>query len=189
MNTQKILNYFNKNNIDINLESTNNIFIDVHTLSEDIFTNIAKYIRNARYEVNVTFYNWYTETDPAKIICKALEYAISKFVPSSEYPYFVIRFMFSEHITQKGYIYKELQKAFQLYNLGTLNIKIYLYIHVYYTLGSFHFKYITIDGEYSLITGANIQNKFNFIDNKSTNWLDIGIILRGEITTFIIYKC
>lgn len=182
MNISRVLNYFQNNGINTQNYTQNNEFLGVWTSPKDIYENIAEYIKNAKYEVNLTFYNWYTDTDPARVLCNALQVAISNFITTPEYPKFVIRFMFSEQIVQKGYILKELNKAIQLYNLETPNTCIYICVKNYYSLGSYHFKYITIDCKYSLVTGANVQNRFNF---NGDNWSDIGIILYGEITTLI----
>jgi hypothetical protein len=188
MNIDRFRKYFAEYKNESDIYSEKNQFLGVWSSGRDIFSNIGGYIANAKYEVNFTFYNWYTDTDPARIICVALKTAISKFIPTSTYPKFMIRFMFSEQIIQKGYVLKELKKAIAIYDLSTPFSTIFISINTYYGLGSYHFKYITIDGEYSLITGANVQNKFNFTEDSkepNDNWHDIGIICRGEITTLI----
>ena len=49
--------------------------------------------------------------------------------------------------------------------------------------GSFHDKYLIIDGKYSLITGANVENNNN---NDPRRWHDTGISLEGPVTNSIL---
>lgn len=159
----------------------NNQFLEVSTSSKDIFFGISKYIANAKFEVNLTFYNWYTNTDPANVILTALNIALQQFIPTKEHPKFIIRFLFSESIFRKDYITSELNDAINLYDLSKAEIQIY--IKRYYGLGSYHFKYICIDNDICLITGANVQDTSNFIQRtKIYDWSDIGLILRGDAT-------
>ena len=189
MQLQQFLTQNNHTYSDLtDIYSTQNQFLEVHTSSRDIFYGISKYIASAKYEVNLTFYNWYTDTDPADVILTALWMAIQGFIPTQENPQFIIRFLFSESIFQKGYVLKELTWGIEKYNLSTPICKIQIFVKRYYGLGSYHFKYVTIDNQICLITGANVQDKSNFIESQNRkvyNWNDIGIILKGNITNII----
>jgi phosphatidylserine/phosphatidylglycerophosphate/cardiolipin synthase-like enzyme len=156
-----------------NIKSTNNEFINIAITSKDIFTNIAKQISLAKYEINITFFVWNSQCDAVKLIGDAI-----KSNPNN----LIIRIIVSECKFIKNKILNQLQKTKELWNLDSNKHQLELYILPYDNLGMWHTKFITIDNNISIITGANIQPFFDFTYLEAKNWLDVSIIIKGDVS-------
>jgi len=183
----KILNYLKSNDFDSYIpldfiDSYNNELINISTEAEEMFESIAKEIVKAKYMINITFFVWYCDCDPCEVICKALNIAINNFVPTEKIPKLQINFLISESQFLQNSIANELFKTCEKYNLITDKSEIRLYLKLYYGLGSYHFKYITVDDNTVFITGCSVQRLFNWKSEKDTNWCDISIIFKGSVT-------
>lgn len=153
-----------------NTVSARNEFVNIAVEAREIFYNIAERIRLAKYEINMTFFVWNADSDSCKLIGEAIR-------QNPNHP--IVRILIPEPKYIKNKFMNQLYQT--LVNWETEDLQ--LYILSYAGMGAWHTKFITIDNQISIITGANVQSLFDYTKSTDKNWLDISIILRGQLTS------
>ncbi|MFO0665429.1 MAG: phosphatidylserine/phosphatidylglycerophosphate/cardiolipin synthase family protein [Polyangiaceae bacterium] len=145
----------------------------------EIFPSIASLIEGASKEVDMQFYVFRADNDPARDILGALKRLERRRKTANAREPVTVRLLFSalSVLGMKTKPVREIMAQVEQLELDPRYVRFELALYVHGGMGNLHSKTVVVDGRAAIITGANVQEQHN----DEAPWHDTGYILSGEV--------
>jgi phosphatidylserine/phosphatidylglycerophosphate/cardiolipin synthase-like enzyme len=140
-----------------------------------IFPAMAEMIVRARKSVALELFHWETGTDASRVLLQALRRLEQKQVGCAQ-PV-AVRILVNDHRLRGGRDKAGLERDIQELDLDPRRVRVYTAAHSHTGLGVHHSKLLVIDGQELFLTGANVQEAYDF----NNTWYDRGFHFKGPV--------
>jgi phosphatidylserine/phosphatidylglycerophosphate/cardiolipin synthase-like enzyme len=157
-----------------------------------IFPRMRQLIANAQHEVDLEFYVWETDSDPARTIFAGLtELAAKARAEGRETPVTVrvivdafnegtpFAFPADYRVTT---LFPNIAAGFEGLHLDPAYVTVQLAAYTHNGLGNLHSKVLVVDGQAAVIGGANVEKVHGNVDP----WNDSGYEVEGDIAVSLL---
>jgi phosphatidylserine/phosphatidylglycerophosphate/cardiolipin synthase-like enzyme len=163
-----------------NFLSGNNKLIKVMVDGPDIFTGFKEQIARAENEVSLLCYGWDTGSDAEKEIGKGLKLAEQNIKSGKK---LLVRIIVDDLKLDFEKEIRDLENSKKSWNLDESKINIQLSVYPHVGFASLHSKYLVVDGKSVIITGANVEEVYDFNEN---GWHDTAYLFEGPLVKTVL---
>jgi phosphatidylserine/phosphatidylglycerophosphate/cardiolipin synthase-like enzyme len=153
----------------------------------EIFPAMGALIEDAKREVDLTFYVWEADSQPASELLdaiKRLEERRKSEAAPGDAPV-VVRVLLDVSAIGFGSSIKmmpALGAGIERLGLDERYVKVETSLFLHRVLGNVHIKTLVVDGRASIITGANVQKHHDY----EAPWYDMGFRFEGEVSRALL---
>jgi phosphatidylserine/phosphatidylglycerophosphate/cardiolipin synthase-like enzyme len=149
-----------------------------------IFPAMARLIEGAQHEVDMQFYVFKTDCDPAKEIFASLKKLEERRRADGATTPVKVRLLFSalSLIGVKTKVAADTMKAVDALSLDPAFVTFELAMYTHGGLGNLHSKTLMVDGREAIVTGANVQKQHDYV----SPWHDTAYHLSGDVARSLL---
>jgi phosphatidylserine/phosphatidylglycerophosphate/cardiolipin synthase-like enzyme len=157
-----------------------NKFNSVYVDGTQIFPGFKEVISKAQKEVRLVSFEWNDKTDASRLIGEGLKIAQQNLPAGKKLS---VKIMVDQVREQGNMVIRNLLTSRKNWNLDPAKVDLQLAVYPHIGLGANHSKYLVVDGQNVVLTGANVQDVHNFTPKI---WHDTGYNIEGPVSYSIL---
>jgi phosphatidylserine/phosphatidylglycerophosphate/cardiolipin synthase-like enzyme len=160
--------------------TANNKFIKTLVDGEQIFGGFKEIIAKAENEVDILCFGWDTNSDAERLIGEGIKLAQLNVRDGKK---LLVRIIVDDIQLDFAAEINDLNSARKNWQLDQNKVNLQLAVYPHLGFASLHSKYLVVDGKYTIVTGANVENVYDFNENA---WHDTGYMFEGPLAKTVL---